>query len=104
MKAIFEVNEKEFQVVFSLLGFEQYYYDGILLKKRWSFKFKDRLCFDINGEIIEFVISLSTKDWSIKVLKNGDVIVDELFPEIKAKIAQSSKSNRMKKKQCLKIC
>lgn len=97
MNAIFDLSRKEFKVELSFLGFEKYYYDGKLLKKRWSFKFNDGVSFEIDSDIVEIVVSLSLNSWSMQIFKNGGLVVDELFPEFKNKVAERKKSKRMSK-------
>ncbi|WP_064608902.1 hypothetical protein [Photobacterium sp. J15] len=92
MDANFDVNGKEFRVSFSFLGFEKYYFDGKLLKKRWNIKRKDRLTFVVDGETVEIVVFISTKDISTQAYVNGQLVVEELFPEFKEKIALKNRS------------
>ena len=80
MESTFEVNGKNFRVDFSLFGFEKYYYDGNLLLKRWSFKFKDRVVFECDSKVVEIDVSVSMRDWSMRAIVDGVVEVEELFP------------------------
>lgn len=95
MDATFDVKGKEFKVDFSMLGFEKYYFDGRLLKKRWNFRFNDRIEFDTENGKIEIDVSLSSKSWSTKAFLDGKLLVEELFPEFKQKIEDRKKSKRM---------
>ena len=92
MEASFEVNGKEFKVDFSMLGSEKYYFNGVLLKKRRSYKFNDRLVFDTEEGEIEIAVSLSPKNWSTQAFFNNELIVEELFPEYKQKIEDGKNS------------
>jgi len=102
MESTFDVNGREFKVEFSLLGHEKYSYDGRVLRKRWSFKFNDRLAFDIDGENIEIVVSLSRKSWSIQAYKNNELLVKELFPKIKQRLEKRHNRKPMTKGGMLK--
>ncbi|MFK3873977.1 hypothetical protein [Pseudoalteromonas rhizosphaerae] len=86
MESTFDVSGKKFRVVFSLLGFEKYYYDGQLLLSRWSFKFKDRLSFEVGNDVVEINVVLSHKSFSTQAIINGGLVVTELFPEFKAQL------------------
>jgi hypothetical protein len=97
MEASFDVNGKEFKVDFSMLGSEKYYFNGVLLKKRRSFKFNDRLVFDTEEGKIEIAVSLSPKNWSTQAFINNELIVEELFPEFKQKIEDGKSSKGMGK-------
>ena len=102
MNATFNLNGKEFKVELSFLGFEKYYYDGKLLKKRWSFKFNDSVLFEINGDTIEITVSVSLNHWSMQVLKNGELVVEELFPELKKRVTERKKQKRVGKLKAFK--
>ena len=71
MESTFDVDGKAFKVEFSVFGFEKYYYDGNLLLKRWSCKFKDRLSFECGKRNVEIDISISSKNWSIQAFIDG---------------------------------
>lgn len=92
MESTFEVNEKIFKVKFSMLGHEKYIFNGNVLLSRWSFKFKDKLSFDCDGNKVEIDVSLSRKNWSIRAFVNGVVAKEELFPELKSKIERANKN------------
>ncbi len=102
MEASFYVRGKEFKVDFSMFGSEKYYYDGELLRKRWSFKFNDRLIFDTAEGKIEISVSLSPKAWSIQAFLDNELIVEELFPEYKQKIEDRNNTKGMRKSSMLK--
>ncbi|GAA0819424.1 hypothetical protein GCM10009111_23400 [Colwellia asteriadis] len=97
MEASFDVRGKEFKVDFSMLGSEKYYFNGELLKKRWNFKFNDRLVFDTDEGKIEIVVSLSPKSWSTQAFLDNELVVEELFPEFKQKIEDGKKTKGMSK-------
>lgn len=86
MQASFDVDGKEFKVVFSFFGTEKFYYDGQLLLSRWSFKLNDRLSFDLGNSVVEINIMLSRKRWSTQAFVNNKLVVDELFPDVKSKL------------------
>jgi hypothetical protein len=102
MESTFEVNGKIFKVVFSMLGHEKYIFNGNILLSRWSFKFKDRLSFDCDGNKVEIDVSLSRENWSIQAFVNGVVVKEELFPELKSKIEQAKKNQGITKFSIIK--
>lgn len=75
-----------------MLGHEEYIFNGNVLLSRWSFKFKDKLSFDCDGNKVEIDVSLSRKNWSIRAFVNGVVAKEELFPELKSKIERANKN------------
>ncbi|MFC3116201.1 hypothetical protein [Cellvibrio fontiphilus] len=89
MESTFEVNGKVFKVIFSMLGHEKYIFNGNILLSRWSFKFKDRLSFDCDGNKVEIDVSLSRENWAVRAFVNGVVVKEELFPELKSKIERA---------------
>ena len=97
METSFDVRGKQFKVDFSMFGLEKYYFNGELLKKRWNFKFNDRLTFDTDVGKIEIVVSLSPKSWSTQAYLDNELVVEELFHEFKQKIEDGKKSKRMGK-------
>ena len=97
MDACFDVSGKEFKVDLSYLGIEKYYFDDQLLRKRWSFKFRDHQRFHVDGEQIEIVFSMTLRTWSMQVIRNGELYVEELFPEIKEKIEGQQGTKRAPK-------
>ncbi|CAM4187928.1 hypothetical protein [Pseudoalteromonas byunsanensis] len=103
MEASFDVRGKEFKVVFSMFGSEKYYFDGELLKKRWNFKFNDRLVFETNEGKVEIVVSLSPKAWSTQAFLDNELVVEELFPEFKQKVENSKQTKGMSKSSMFKI-
>ncbi len=86
MQASFDVDGKEFKVVFSIFGTEKFYYGDQLLLSRWSFKLNDRLSFNLGNNVVEIHFMLSRKSWSTQAFVNKELVVDELFPDIKAKL------------------
>lgn len=72
-----------------MLGYEKYIFNGNTLLSRWSFKFKDRLSFDCDGNKVEIDVSLSRENWAIRAFVNGVVVKEELFPELKSKIERA---------------
>ena len=86
MKSTLEVNGKAFEVAFSLFGNERYYYDGNLLFSRWSLKLNDRLNFNCEGRDVTISVAISTKKWSVQACIDGELAVEELFPEMKGKV------------------
>lgn len=102
MEASFDVRGKPFKVDFSMFGLEKYYFNGELLKKRWSFKFNDRLTFDTDGGKVEIVVSLSPKSWSTQAYLDNELVVEELFPEFKKKIEDGKKTKAMSKSSMFK--
>ena len=91
MESSFDVRGKEFRVNFSLFGLEKYYFNGVLLKKRRTLKFNDRVIFDTDEGRIEIVVALSPNNWSTKAFLNNELIVEELFPEVKNRIQSRRK-------------
>ena len=90
MEANFDVSGKEFKIVFSMFGIEKYYYDGRLLLRRWSFKFKDRLRFEVGGCVVEIDVSMTYKSFSTQAFVNNELAVEELFPEFKTRVETSN--------------
>jgi len=82
MKSTFEVNGKEFKIVYSMLGRERYLYDGKVIRSGWSLKAKSIEVFDIAGDDLKIDNSASFKDFSSKAYVNGELIVEDLFPEV----------------------
>ena len=90
MESEFEVNGKIFKVAFTMLGHEKYIFNGNVLLSRWSFKFKDRLSFDCDGDKVEIDVSLSRENCSIQAFVNGEIVKEELFPELNNKIERAN--------------
>ncbi|MEN0035476.1 MAG: hypothetical protein AAGC78_00355 [Cellvibrio sp.] len=97
MESKFDLNGKVFKVDFSMLGHEKYIFNGNVLLSRWSFKFKDRLSFDCDGDKVEIDVCLSRENWSIRAFVNGVVVKEELFPEFKSRIERAKTNKGMTK-------
>ncbi|MBT0588190.1 hypothetical protein [Alteromonas oceanisediminis] len=99
MDSEFLVGEKVFQVKFSKLGFERYYYDGKLLMRRWSFKFIDTVSFNVDGHAVDIKVNLYPKTFSTQAFVDGALIVEELLPDMKEQVEkgqQQLKKNKSK--------
>lgn len=92
MESSFDVNGKEFKVNFSMLGLAKYYFTGVLLQKRRTLKFNDRVVFNTDEGKIEIAVSLSKNNWSTQAFLNNELIVEELFPEFKTKFQANRES------------
>ena len=106
MHSEFLVGEKKFEVEFSKFGFEKYFYDGRLLKKRWSFKLEDTLPFEVDGRLVEIKVNLYPKTFSTQAFIDGSLAVEELLPDMKRqiKVRQSqAKKDKPKKLQLIGI-
>ncbi|GAB5382089.1 MAG: hypothetical protein Alis3KO_36020 [Aliiglaciecola sp.] len=99
MESKFLVDGKTFKVVFSKLGFEKYYYDEKLLKSRWSFKFIDTLSFQINENLVEIKVNVYPKTFSTQAYVNGELVVEELLPEMKKQVEEGKKISKRDKKK-----
>lgn len=81
MDATFDVNGNEFRVELSRFGLMKYFYNGNMIKKSFTWKFKDKLVHCTKDSKIQIDVSIS----SIKVLKNDELFIADLLPEIRTK-------------------
>lgn len=94
MKATFPVDDKKeytFVVDWAWYGAEKYYLNGELIKKQWSISLGGKRQFSVGGHQIELVFSVKTLEPLCKINRDGKLFIDELFPELKAKILAKKK-------------
>lgn len=83
-----KIGSDEFSVKFSFFGREDYYLNGQLIRSLRTLRTSGRRKFEINGR--ELVIDLSSKmtDFHCKAFLDGELFVEEMFPEFKARHEQ----------------
>ena len=96
MEATFDVNGKPFRVEFSVWGSEKYYYDNQLLLKRRSLNTAGKVPFQIDNNLVEINVVISTTNFEAKAYVNGNLKVAELFPELKERIEKRKQSSQSK--------
>lgn len=96
MDATFDVNGKPFRVELSVWGSEKYYYDNQLLLKRRSLSTTGKVPFQIDDDLVEIDVVISTTNFEAKAYVNGNLEVAELFPELKVRIEKRKQNTQSK--------
>ncbi|MGX9415711.1 hypothetical protein ACWU4D_00025 [Vibrio sp. WJH972] len=96
MKTKFEVKGKIFEIEYSIFGHERYLYDGEVIRTGWSIKTQATEIFDIGDDEIKIENKVSFSEPNCRAYFNGELIVDDLFPELTKKL-QNRKKNSLKK-------
>ena len=86
LERLLEIGNDKFRVKFSGLGSEEYYLNDELIEKRWSFSFKGKRAFQINGNELVIDVSVFPGNYYCKAFLNGNVFIEELFPELQRKV------------------
>ena len=81
-----KIGEDEFTVKYSYFGLEQYFLNGELIRKSWVFRWSGSRVFDIKGNRLVIEASVKPMNYYCKAFLNGELYVEELFPEFKDRI------------------
>lgn len=71
----------EFTAECDLIGGERYFVDGILISKRWSLSPTGTREFEANGHRVRIVLRSSGKEVLSEAYVDGELKVNELFPQ-----------------------
>lgn len=91
MEATFPLDEHNIKVIYTWYGAEKYYLDNKLIDKKWNLSFRGTRALKVGENLIEIKVSITPKDYYCKVYKNGELYIEELFPEIRDKIKKRNK-------------
>lgn len=85
MKTHFSVGGNFVDVIFSWYGTEKYFVNSKLIYKSWSLSPRRTNEFKVGEHTIEIVTVATPKEYYCKVYKDGQLYIEELFPELKEK-------------------
>jgi hypothetical protein len=100
MQAKIQIEDNEFTVHYSYLGFEKYYLNGELVRKGWNFQFRGTREFTVGEHQLKIDVCVLPNSYHCKAYLDDDLYVEELFPEfrdrfIKAKAKRKSSPTKM---------
>ena len=85
------IGDDEFTAKYSYFGHEKYFLNGKLIRKHWNLRFTGQRTFDIGGHELVIDVSVKPYDYYCKAFLDGELYVEELFPEFKERFAQRAK-------------
>lgn len=91
MEATFPLDKQTMKVIFTWYGVEKYYLDNNLIDKKWNLSFRGTRALKVGEHSIEIKVSIKPKEYYCKVYKNGELYIEELFPELSQKFKNRKK-------------
>lgn len=86
--AAFVLGDHEMEVRLALWGREEYYLDGRLLLSQWKLSGVGTREFRVGTHVVRIVVSSKGTEYFCRVFVDGEVYIDELFPQLKAMVEQ----------------
>lgn len=74
-------------------GMEEYYLNGKLLLRQWKLTGSGQREFNVGPHVVSIAVSPRGNEYLARVFLDGQLYIDELFPELKAVFQGSDKSS-----------
>lgn len=67
-------------------GQEEYFIDGVLAQKNWSGSLAGKREFKVGNHVVRIDVAVGPKEYFTRVYVDEKVHIEELFPEVKARV------------------
>ena len=92
MEKSFTIGPNEENIVttiFTWYGLEKYLHNGETIFSKWSLSLKSSREFKVGDNQVKIDVSAYSSDFYTKVYLDGELYIEELFPEVKEKVLMS---------------
>jgi hypothetical protein len=86
-----DANAQTMEVKYSWWGREEYYLNGKLLHRQWNLSLAGQREFQIAGHTVRVEVSVGPKEYFTRVVLDGQLYIEELFPHIKSQVESSKR-------------